>query len=183
VAEYDKHYEEEHHFGEPYPDLVRFFRERKHRGKVLDLGCGQGRDVLAIARLGFDVTGVDISPVGIEQMLFDAKKENLPVKGVVADIYEYPIDSSFDFVLLDSMLHYYKRERKRETRLLQRIMNEMKSGALLRIFVSKSKTTEPILEGILEEESHRWVIVEDTYIRYPEMNSLYRMIIAEKKII
>ncbi len=181
MVKYDKYYEERNHFGEPYPELVKFFSEQKRRGRVLDLGCGQGRDALAIARLGYEVTGVDTSAVGIEQMMHDAKKENLPVEGFVADFYDYSIDSDFDFVLLDSILHFYKRESEKETQFLYRVMDSMKIGAFLCIFVSKSKTTEPILEDILKDTVDSWIIVEDRYIEYPKMNSLYRMVIAQKK--
>ncbi len=180
MAKYDKYYEEEHYFGEPYPDLTKFFSEHESRGKVLDLGCGQGRDALAIARLGYEVTGVDISAVSIKQMLSAAKKGGLSVVGVVADIYEYPIDSSFDFILLDSMLHFYKRDREKETQFLERIMNEMRSSSILCIFVNKSKTTEPILERIFNESTIQWVILSDEYIKYSEVNSIYKMFIVQK---
>ncbi|TFG28045.1 class I SAM-dependent methyltransferase [Candidatus Thorarchaeota archaeon] len=180
MVKYDKYYEEEHHFGDPGPDLVKFFAENSDRGKVLDLGCGQGRDALALAGLGYEITGVDISQIGIEQMLREAKKNNLNVRGVIADIYEYPIDSSFDYILLDSMLHFYKREREKEIRFVQRIMNEMRIGAVLCILVSTSKTTESILESIFENESNFWIVLEDKYIRYPKVNSLYRMFIVQK---
>ena len=181
MVKYDKYYIEEHHFGMPYPDLVKFFAENDSRGKILDLGCGQGRDALALANLGYEVTGVDLSQIGIEQMIRNAKRNNLKVSGIIADIYEFPIDSDFDYILLDSMLHFYKRDREKETRFVQRIMNEMRVGATLCIFVNKSKTTEPILESIFESESDLWNILEDKYIRYPKMNALYRMFILRKE--
>ncbi|MCB0820944.1 MAG: methyltransferase domain-containing protein, partial [Bacteroidetes bacterium] len=78
---YDKYYETEELFGEPYPELIEFFRTYSLKGKVLDLGCGQGRDSIAIARLGYEVTGIDNSRTGIEQMLEIAASENLNLKG------------------------------------------------------------------------------------------------------
>lgn len=48
---YDEYYQTEDLFGAPYPELVTFFAEREQRGKVLDLGCGQGRDAIAFGRL------------------------------------------------------------------------------------------------------------------------------------
>ncbi|MGY5853437.1 MAG: methyltransferase domain-containing protein [Candidatus Thorarchaeota archaeon] len=181
MVKYDEYYKEEHHFGEPYPELVDFFAENDSRGTILDLGCGQGRDTLPLARLGYEVTGVDISQIGIEQMLTEAKRKNLKVKGIIANIYEFPIGSDFDYILLDSILHFYKREREKEIRFVQRIMNEMKVGAALCIFVSKSKVTEPILESIFENKPELWSIMEDKYIQYPKMNSLYRMLIIRKE--
>lgn len=65
---YDKYYQTENLFGKPYPELIKYFSTYPKQGKVLDLGCGQGRDSIPIARLGFDVTGIDNSRVGIEQM-------------------------------------------------------------------------------------------------------------------
>jgi tellurite methyltransferase len=181
LAKYDKYYEEEHHFGEPCPELIEFFTENPSRGKILDLGCGQGRDALALAHLRYEVTGVDISEVGIDQMMRDAIQFKLNVKGIISDIYEFPIDSSFDFILLDSLLHFYKREREKEVALVQRIMNEMRIGAVLCILVNKSKTTEPVLESIVDDVRESWNLLQDKYVQFPKMNSLYRMIIVQKE--
>ncbi len=59
-------------------------------------------------------------------------------------------------------------------------MYEMRSGALLCIFVNKSKTTEPILEKVIQESELNWEITVDKYIEYPEKNAVYRMIIIRK---
>lgn len=181
MAKYDERYQEERHFGEPCPGLIKFFAGNPERGKVLDLGCGQGRDALALARLGYEATGVDISQVGIRQMMRDARELNVHVECIVADIYGYPIDASFDFVLLDSMLHFYKRDREKEVSFVQRIMSEMRVGATLCILVSKSKTTEPVLESIVKREHGDWILLHDGYMQCPNTNSLYRMMIAQKE--
>jgi tellurite methyltransferase len=71
----------------PLPQIVDFFATFEQRnGRVLDLGCGQGRDALFIARKGHAVVGVDISATGIAQMLDEAAKEDRQVEGVIADI-------------------------------------------------------------------------------------------------
>lgn len=62
---YDNYYQTENLFGNPYTELLSFFKEYLEPGKVLDLGCGQGRNAAAIARLGFEVIGIDNSEVGI----------------------------------------------------------------------------------------------------------------------
>ena len=72
---YDKYYQSENLFGDPYPELVEFFAKYPQKGKILDLGCGQGRDAIALARLGYSVTGVDSSKVGIDQMIQVSQNE------------------------------------------------------------------------------------------------------------
>ena len=77
MTDYDKYYEVEDLFGEPYPELIDFFRRYEPKGKMIDLGCGQGRDLIYLARLGYIVTGIDNSKVGIDQMNSISEKEGL----------------------------------------------------------------------------------------------------------
>ena len=84
---YDKYYQTESLFGEPYPELLDFFSSYPKRGKLLDLGCGQGRDAIPLARMGFEVTAIDSSSVGIAQMKQIAQNEHLPLTSIVQDVY------------------------------------------------------------------------------------------------
>ena len=77
------------YFGNSYIELIEFFRDYPTKGSVLDLGCGQGRDALELAKLGYDVTGVDISKIGVNQMIEDANRLNLNIKGEISDVYTY----------------------------------------------------------------------------------------------
>lgn len=73
--------------------------------RVLDIGCGQGRDALHIARLGHHVTGLDLSPSGISDMMEAAKTESLDIIGHVVDITAYHSDETYDVMLCDRTLH------------------------------------------------------------------------------
>ena len=60
-----------------YPELIDFFKHYEPEGNIIDLGCGQGRDSISQAKLGYKVTGIDNSKVGIDQMNTISKKERL----------------------------------------------------------------------------------------------------------
>ncbi len=104
---YDLHYADRRNLcGPPYPEFRRFFASyARPRAAVLDLGCGQGRDALMAGRLGHTVLGLDLSAVGIAQMLEDAEAGGLRVRGRVGDLVAFRSRQRFDVVLLDRVLH------------------------------------------------------------------------------
>lgn len=68
--------------------------------RVLDIGCGNGRHVVPLAQAGYEVTGIELSDVGVRQA-----KEALEQAGVVAGIAQgearsLPFrDESFDWAI------------------------------------------------------------------------------------
>ena len=50
----------------------------KNVKKMLELGCGQGRDTLFFASKGTEIEALDYSPVGIERLQKLASEKNLP---------------------------------------------------------------------------------------------------------
>ncbi len=101
---HDKYYKTENLFGKPYPELMEFFVEYPEKGQVRDLGCGQGRDAIALAQLGYTVTGIDNAKVGIEQMNQVANTENLILIGEVGDIYTFENFNKFDCLVVVCIL-------------------------------------------------------------------------------
>jgi len=155
---YDQHYQTVNLFGEPYPALLDFYRQFSEKGRLLDLGCGQGRDAIALARMGYDVVGIDHSQVGIDQMNAVAQKESLPLEGRAEDIYLFNDFAAFDFILLDSMFHFAKKEKAQEIQLLERILEEMKLNALTTVCIQDSGQKTKILATILNRREDLEVI-------------------------
>jgi SAM-dependent methyltransferase len=71
-------------------------------GRALDLGAGEGRHAIWLASLGWTVTAVDFSAVGIERGRDAARARGLEVTWVVGDVtaWEPPPRASFDLVLV-----------------------------------------------------------------------------------
>lgn len=70
------------------------------RSKVLDVACGTGNLALPAARLGANVTGVDIAPNLVEQARANAAREGLQAQFDEGDAEALPYnDASFDTVV------------------------------------------------------------------------------------
>ncbi len=70
-------------------------------GRALDLACGEGRNALWLAELGWRVTGVDYSEVAIAKARDRADAEGTGVEFVCADLLDYePEESAFDLVVV-----------------------------------------------------------------------------------
>lgn len=160
---YDDYYQSPGLFGNPYEDLLAFYRGFPLRGTLLDVGCGQGRDALALAGMGFEVTGIDHSAVGVEQMLAEAQRAKLKLKGEVLDIYQYPAFDTYDFILLDSMFHFGKKEREKEVEFLVRIMRTMRPEAIISICIANTGDKFKILETTIEPEIAFQMIQNDAF--------------------
>jgi len=86
---------------------------------VLDLGCGQGRDSLMIARNGHSVVGVDLSTTGVQQMVEIAQKEGIEIDNVedkhFKDCRGYDQLKYIDKKKIKSLIaKYYKQIKKDE---------------------------------------------------------------------
>lgn len=166
MATYDKHYQEAHLFGDPYPEFVTFIKQWPHRGDALDLGCGQGRDALFLAAAGFRVTAVDISQLGVSQMMAEAAQRGLTVNGVVADFYASPPDRNFDLILFNAIFHFEKQDRQKEVNLLAQAASQLNPDGLLCLFIHKSERKEAIAKDFFRDTYPDWRVVVDRYIDY-----------------
>jgi tellurite methyltransferase len=56
------------------------------KGRVLDVAMGSGRNAIYLAKLGFEVEGVDVSPEAINTALELARKAGVNIQVQVADL-------------------------------------------------------------------------------------------------
>lgn len=66
--------------------------DRIPRGAVLCLAEGEGRNAVYLAGLGFDVTAVDSSAIGLKKTRFLARERGVNVATVNADLTDFPIE-------------------------------------------------------------------------------------------
>lgn len=74
--------------------------------RLVDLGCGEGRDLIYFARHGLQVTGVDLSEPGLAKARRWAAEEGLSVETVRSDIQRYRLSEPTDIVYASGTITY-----------------------------------------------------------------------------
>lgn len=96
--------------GKPNASLVTLIGDRAP-GSVLDLGCGEGGDVLWLAARGWQATGIDISDVAVGRARARAAAEGLEASFIDADLTDWSTDQRFDLIVTSFLQSYADFDR------------------------------------------------------------------------
>ena len=93
-----------------HENVTSFFAQEAAKfvsGSVLELACGTGRLAVSLAKLGLNVTGLDLSPGMLQQARAHSDRENLSMRWIEGDMRELEFDERFDLVILtgNSLCH------------------------------------------------------------------------------
>lgn len=93
--------------------------------KALDLGCGTGIYSVWLAKMGLDVTGVDISKEMLSKAKEKVAEEKLNIEFVLADIHGLPFeDHTFDLVVSNITLEFVDDPQK----VVSEVLRVLKPG-------------------------------------------------------
>ena len=109
----------------------------------LDLGCGQGRDSLFMARKGFNVVAVDASTEGIDSLNLAAKKYNLDIRIACQDIKNFKIEKdNYTIINIFNTLHFL--EKKDALKIIEKVKKNLKQGGF--VAINDFTTQDPLFE-------------------------------------
>ena len=94
------------------------------RGRALDVAMGSGQNAVYLARMGFEVEGVDISPEAVSNALELARRAGITIKAEVADLEgNYRLDkNAYDVIIC---FHYLQRS------LIPQIKDGLRKGGMV----------------------------------------------------
>jgi tellurite methyltransferase len=161
------------------------------RGSVLDLGCGLGNFSLEAGRRGHHVVAIDASSTAVARINKDVKLEELPVRGIQADVESWSIAESYDTIVAIGLLMFFRHETA--LKLLTAIQDHVKRGgrAIVNVLIEGTTYLEIFdpdsyclfRRNELEERFDGWTIFESRTQTFPAPQGTrkdFSTLIAEK---
>lgn len=143
---YDTIYKDNPNFCGARPNklLLKIVKQFKDGRNFLDLGCGQGRDSFFMAKNGFNVTAVDNSKVGINQIknLSDQNKIK-NIHAICQSIKTFPIErNKFNIInCFNSLQFLYKNDSLKTIALIKKNLAP-KGIVIIASFTSDNPTSK-----------------------------------------
>ncbi|MCK4444672.1 MAG: class I SAM-dependent methyltransferase [Thermoplasmata archaeon] len=137
----------------PWPETVEYVESLPERSRVLDIGCGNGRNMILPRRLGHEVVGIDFSMnlLKIAQEKLEMRELDEETHLLGGDAAIMPLkDDTFDSALYIATLHHIPSEEDR-LRSLKDLKRCLKPGGTA--LISVWALDQPKFEDLLEKKS------------------------------
>lgn len=145
--------------------------------KILDAGCGDGRNIIYLLREGFDVYAIDQNPEAIEQIKYFAKELSLSISSEnfqTAPIEEMPFpDTHFDWIISNAVLHFAENPNRFNQMLIE-MWRTLKPNGKLFVRLASSIGIENLIIPTergrydLPDGSERFLVDEEMLINATE---------------
>lgn len=115
--------------GRPSAELQEVLRRHSISPcRALELGCGTGTNSVWLAQHGFEVTGVDVAPLAIEQAEQRARAAGVRVQFLAADLLALPeLKGPFNFFFDRGCYHAVRREAPEQ--YVRAVTRQLATGA------------------------------------------------------
>ncbi len=117
LTEYDKRYNAEgYYWGLSSNHLcyeIMRLKPPTEPYKVLDIGCGEGKDAVFLARNGYNVTAFDISEQGLSKARELADHCGVKIDFFKADICNFRLETDFDIIFSSGVFHYIPQKQRK----------------------------------------------------------------------
>ena len=156
---------------EPEARLIGFFKKYGNEigNKILDIASGDGRHLVPLAEMGYEVTGLDFALTGLKVTEEKLKNKGLTANLVQGDFHALPFEpGSFDSAYSTQALNRNDWEGAKQT--FKEVARILKPGGLFFLRVRSSSIGTQPKEGeiveIIEEPYDPLIPVQDRGITF-----------------
>ena len=106
--------------------------------KVLDIGCGEGKDAVYMAEKGYDVSAFDLTENGIRKTIALAQTKDVKINAYVDDINTFDLSKQYDIIYSTGTVQYLFDENKEEFFKKLEKITKPDGIVFINVFVEKS---------------------------------------------
>ncbi len=99
-------------FGNPSKDVEDIVPYLSKDARILDVGCGDGRHSLYLAKSGFKVDAFDISTNAIDKLNYLKGKYKLNINTYICDVLDFEFKYKYDLIIVHGVLQFIKKEKQ-----------------------------------------------------------------------
>lgn len=141
-------------FGKPSREVVDIVPFLKENAKILDVGCGDGRNSIYFAEMGFDVDAFDISENAIRKINYLKQKYNININAVQCDAFGFEFTHKYDLVIVHGVLQFVEREKQADMIQLLKKWTAKDGYHIIALFTDEEPIPEDlkyIMVGVFKE--------------------------------
>lgn len=142
-------------FGEPSKEIIDIVPYLKEHARILDVGCGDGRNALYLANLGFQVDAFDISQNAIDKVDYLKKKHNLKINTFVGDVFGYNFSYKYDMIIMHGVLQFVERDKQADMLKLLKKWTCKNGYHIVALFTDEEPIPDDlkdVMVGVFKEE-------------------------------
>jgi tellurite methyltransferase len=143
--------------------------------RILDAGCGGGRNVVYFLRNGFEVYGVDPNPgavAAVKELAGVLAPQNSPSNFTATTAENLPFENEyFDLVISSAVLHFANDEQHFDN-MLKSMWRVLKPGGYFFARLASDTGIEKLVRPLgnnrylLPDGSERYLVNEETLLKY-----------------
>lgn len=160
VTDYEEHYKQKDYYWGLNPSKLCYeimkLKPPIKPYRVLDIGCGEGKDAVFLAKNGYIVSAFDIADAGLDKARALAEKNRVDVNFFKANILDYRPDTMFDIIFSSGVFHYITPEVRKEVTRSLKAHTTVNGINVINVFVDKPFIEKPADYEQQEHENAPW---------------------------
>lgn len=124
--------------------------------RILDIGCGEGKDAVFFAKNGYIVTAFDAVENGLKKARELADRNGVHVDFFQANILDYRLDVDYDIIYSSGVFHYLPLKDRKDFIKHLKVHTTPRGLNAINVFVKKPFIEQPPDNEDIENATEEW---------------------------
>ena len=136
-------------FGKQSKEIEEIVSKLTDNAKILDVGCGDGRNALYLAAHGFHVDAFDISQNAIEKLDYIKNQAGLNINTYICDVPDFDFKYDYDLIIMHGVLQFVEKEK--QPKIIELMKTHTKTGGyhIIALFTDEEPIPDDLKDAMI----------------------------------